>query len=187
MILATVLSAAALAQAAEARPGAGPRGFTPLGYRTSFTIEIDASREEVFGAATGDVTGWWDHSFAENPAELVIEPAFGGQFYERFREGSDDGALHATVIYVSRPSALRMQGPLGLSGYAFDMVTSWMLEDRDGATAFTVELAMSGEVDAEVAGVVEGVWRHFIEARLKPYVEAGCHRAPREPCGAFSE
>ncbi|XBQ16280.1 MAG: SRPBCC domain-containing protein [Oceanicaulis sp.] len=184
MIAALILAAA---QAAEPAP-AELQSFTPQGFRTRIEVEIAAPREEVFEAATGDVTGWWDHSFALDPAEMVIEPVFGGRFYERLEAGSDDGALHARVIYVDAPGVLRLHGPLGLSGRAVDIVTSWTLtEAEDGAaTAFTVDLAMTGEIDAELAGIVRQVWVHFIEGRLKPYVEAGCHTAPDDPCAAFA-
>lgn len=166
---------------------AAPEPFAPQGFRSQVVVEIAAPREEVFAAATGDVSPWWDHSFAEDPAELVIEPAFGGRFYERLSEGSDDGALHARVIYVDAPQSLRLHGPLGLSGRALDLVTSWTLAEAENgaATVFTVDLAMTGEIDAELAATVNRVWVHFIDGRLKPYVEAGCHHAPDQPCAAF--
>lgn len=164
-----------------------PEPFTPQGFRSQVVVEIAAPRPEVFEAATGDVSPWWDHSFALEPAELVIEPAFGGRFYERLRDGTDDGALHARVIYVDAPSQLRLNGPLGLSGRAIDLVSSWSLEEIEAGegTRFTVDLAMTGEIDAELAATVTRVWVHFIEGRLKPYVEAGCHLEPEEPCAAF--
>ena len=46
--------------------------------------------------------------------------------------------------------------------------------------------ATAAEIDAELAGIVRNVWQHFIGARLKPYVEAGCHLAPEAPCSAFA-
>jgi uncharacterized protein YndB with AHSA1/START domain len=172
---------AALAQATA------PEAFTPQGFRTQLVVEIAAPRAKVFEAATGDVSPWWDHSFSLQPSELVIEPVFGGRFYERFEDGSQDGALHARVIYVDAPAQLRLNGPLGLSGRALDLVSSWSLEEvHDGtATRFTVDLAMTGEVDADLAQVVTNVWIHFIDGRLKPYVEAGCHLEPDAPCAAF--
>ena len=54
-------------------------------------------------------------------------------------------------------------------------------------TRFTVDLAITGEVDEELAGIVRRVWVHFIEGRLKPYMEAGCHLEPEAPCAAFEE
>lgn len=182
----SMILALMLAIADPAAP-AGPQAFEPQGFRHSLSFEINAPRNEVFAAATGDVSPWWDHRFMPDPAELVIEPVFGGRFYERFTQGSDDGALHATVIYVNAPEALRLEGPFGLSGRAVTKLVSWRLEEADdgAATVFHVDIALSGEVDAALAGLVSDVWRHFIGARLTPYVEAGCHREPEAPCAAW--
>lgn len=162
--------------------------FEPQGFVTSVSVDIAAPVADVFDAATGDVGGWWDHSFWPDPAEMVIEPRFGGRFYERFEAGRENGSLHARVIFVNAPHELRLHGPLGLSGRAVDLVSNWRLEAADDgrATAFTVELHMSGEIDAELAGTVRRVWHHFIAERLKPYVETGCHLAPETPCAAFA-
>lgn len=181
MLLALSLSLAA--QTAE--PPADLEAFTPQGFRTRIVVEIAAPRTEVFEAATGDISPWWDHTFWPDPAELVIEPEFGGRFYERFREGEPSGALHGRVIFVNAPETLRIHGPLGLSGRAVDHVATWTLEETGDHTRFTVDLAMTGEIDAPLAGVVRGVWEHFIEGRLKPYVEAGCHRTPETSCSAW--
>tara|TARA_R110002073_G_scaffold238408_2_gene399410 strand:- start:2152 stop:2703 length:552 start_codon:yes stop_codon:yes gene_type:complete len=164
---------------------AGVEAFDPHGFTASFTVEIDAPPAVVFDAATGDISPWWDHSFALDPVELVIEPHFGGRFYERLRDGSDDGALHATVIYVDAPTALRLHGPLGLSGRSIDLVTSWTLTPAGDGTQFQVDLAMQGQLDAELAAVVLATWQHFIGGRLKPWIEAGCHVEPQAPCAAW--
>lgn len=179
---------ATIAFVAAVQDAQGVDEFQPQGFRTQIAVEIDAPVADVFDAATGDITGWWDHSFWQDPAEMVIEPEFGGRFYERFEADSDNGALHARVIFVRAPHELRLHGPLGLSGRAVDMVTSWTLtETQDGhGTQFAIALHLSGEIDAELAGVVRSVWVHFIEGRLKPYVEAGCHRTPETPCAAFA-
>ena len=160
--------------------------FEVQGFRTTQTITIEAPRDEVWEAATGDVSPWWGHTFKADRVELIIEPEFGGRFYERFRDGEDSGALHADIIYVDAPSELRMHGPLGLSGRSYDLVINWTLEEADAeTTSFTVDLSMHGEIDAELAGVVHGVWTHFIAGRLKTYVEADCHLTPDEPCAAL--
>ncbi len=180
------LFAALALQTAEAPP---VEPFEPQGFRAQIVIDIEAPRATVFDVATGDVKPWWDHTFYPDPAELVIEPALGGRFYERFLEGREDGVIHAEVISVYRPELLRLEGPLGLSGRAYHLVTTWTLEETAGGeqTRFTVDLAMMGEVDAELAAIVRNVWVHFIEGRLKPFIEAGCHEAPGQPCPAFAE
>jgi len=50
----------------------------------------------VYDHLTGDISDWWDHSFAENPEKLFIEARPGGGFYEIF-DKQGNGALHATV------------------------------------------------------------------------------------------
>lgn len=186
---ASLLVALTLAQAAPADPSAPAEAvtrFEPQGYVARFTVEIAAPRERVWAAATGDVTGWWDHSMFPDPEIMRIEPAPGGRFLERPSADGDDGTLHATVIHVQAPRVLRLHGPLGLSGRAFDLVTTWTLEaPAREATQFSVELRMAGEIDAPTAAMVRGVWTHFIEGRLKPFVEAGCDLEPEAPCAIF--
>lgn len=182
-----ILAAALALQAAEPAPEIIE--YDVHGYRTRIEVMIDAPREVVFEAATGDVSPWWDHTFwPDRPAELRIEPIFGGVFYERFEEGSDNGVIHAQIIGVHAPQMLRMDGPLGLAGRGYQLVTTWTLEEAEegAATQFLIDLSMIGEVDAELAGIVRSVWVHFIEGRLKPYVEADCHLAPEAPCAAFA-
>jgi hypothetical protein len=177
-----ILAAALLAQSS---PELTP--FEAQGFRTQIVVDISAPRDEVFDAATGDVSPWWDHTFWPGPAELVIEPEVGGLFYERFEAGAPDGVVHARVIFVRAPEQLRLDGPLGLSGRAVHLVSSWTLEEgaSPNETVFTVDLAMTGELDEELAGIVRSVWVHFIEGRLKPFMEADCHLTPETPCAAF--
>lgn len=181
----TLLAALAIQDAADP---AALNAYDVQGFRTRIVVEIDADRQDVWDAATGDISPWWDHSFALEPAELVIEPVFGGRFYERLEAGSGDGAVHATVIYVDAPDSLRLHGPLGLSGRSYDLVSSWTLSEAEsGGTTFSVDLSMHGEIDAQMAGVVRDVWIHFIGNRLKTYMESGCYRQPEAPCAAFGE
>ena len=65
-------------------------------------LVLPGSPEQIFDAATGDISGWWDHSYSGNPARFVLEPWPGGRFLEVFQEGSRDGVIHATVTYARR-------------------------------------------------------------------------------------
>ncbi len=47
----------------SAEPAPEIQAFTPQGFRTRIVVEIEAPREAVFEAATGDVSPWWDHTF----------------------------------------------------------------------------------------------------------------------------
>ncbi|MFZ5515304.1 MAG: hypothetical protein ACOY90_01615 [Candidatus Zhuqueibacterota bacterium] len=35
----------------------------------------------IYDAITGDISGWWDHTFSGKPARFFIEPKPGGGFY----------------------------------------------------------------------------------------------------------
>ena len=140
-------------------------------FQFSFLVELPGTPDEVFAEATGDISPWWDHSMAENPVSLSIEPVPGGRFLE-IMDADGGGVVHATVTQVQKGKMLRMVGPMGLAGYAVDMVTTWTLEPSiQGGTAFTVEVHAVGEVQEGWGEVVEQTWRHFIEGQLKAHLE----------------
>ena len=127
----------------------------------------------IFDAVTGDISGWWDHHMSENPKEFYIEPFPGGGFFEIF-DDEGNGVLHATVIYADRGKILRFDGPLGLSGKAIQLVTTYNFEPvGSDSTLFKVSVHASGEVDEGIPALVEKVWEHFIFEQLKPYIESG--------------
>ena len=140
----------------------------------SFTKEVilPGTREQIFDAATGDISEWWDHTFSGNPKKLYIEPKPGGGFWEIF-DDKGNGVLHATVIYVNRPKIIRFDGPLGLSGKAVQIVTTYEFATDEGdSTLMKVSVHGSGELEKEMPAIVEKVWEHFIYERFKPYVES---------------
>ena len=143
-------------------------------WRVEHEIVVTGSPEVVYDAFTGDVSGWWDHTMSENPKSLVIEAKPGGQFLEIF-DDSGDGAEHARVIYAKRGELLRMRGPLGLSGFAIDMVYSISFAADGEQTRVKLDLKGAGEFDQTWAEAVDGVWHHFLVERFQAYVEAGKH------------
>jgi len=125
----------------------------------------------IYDHLTGDISGWWDHSFSEDPYRLYIEPRPGGGFYEIFDE-SGDGARHATVIYAKRGEMLRMEGPLGLSGQALTLVCTYRLKPSgDNGTLLTLNVNGAGEFSEETPGMVKQVWEHFLWERFQPYIQ----------------
>lgn len=136
-------------------------------------LTLPGSPEMIYDAMTGDISGWWDHHFSESPKRLYIEPKPGGGFYEIFND-SGDGVKHATVILAERGKHLRFDGPLGLSGYAIQIVTSYDFEPvGSDSTRLKVSVHAAGEVKEGWPETVEKVWHHFIFERFKPYVESG--------------
>jgi uncharacterized protein YndB with AHSA1/START domain len=158
-------------------PAAAEITTLPTGaFSFEHTLTLPGAPEEIYDALTGDLTGWWDHTFSGKPARFYLDPKPGGGFYEIFDE-SGDGVLHATVIYAQRGRLLRFRGPLGLSGKALDLVMTYALEPAGAdSTTLTLTVNGAGQIDAGVPEITEQVWHHFLDERFKPYVESGKHR-----------
>lgn len=148
---------------------------SPSSFTVAQELFLPVPPEEAYDAMTGDISGWWDHSFSEEPAALFIEPKPGGGFVELFDE-SGDGVLHATVTYADRGKLLRLVGPLGLAGNPFTMVMTFVFEPAKGGTTVKLTAVSMGEMQDGWDAAVDGVWHHFLFERLKPWVEAGNHR-----------
>ena len=141
----------------------------------SFDKEVTllGTPEVIFDAVTGDISGWWDHHMSENPKEFFIEPVPGGGFWEIF-DDEGNGVLHARVIYADRGKMLRFDGPLGLSGQAIQLVTTYQFEPVGAdSTLFKVSVHAAGEVADGIPAIVERVWEHFIFEQFVPYIKSG--------------
>ena len=144
-------------------------------FAFSKEVILPGTLEQIFQTATGDISGWWDHSFSETPKKLFIEAKPGGGFWEIF-DDEGNGALHATVIYCEKPKMIRFDGPLGLSGRAVQIVTTYEFsESGKDSTLMKVSVHGSGELEPDLPALVEKVWEHFIFERFKPYIESGKH------------
>jgi hypothetical protein len=138
-------------------------------------IILPGSPVIIYDAITGDISGWWDHSFSDTPLNFYIEPKPGGGFYEIFDENGD-GVLHATVIIADRGKLLRFDGPLGLSGRAIKMVhTIEFSPIGSDSTILKISVNVSGESDEGLPETLNRVWYHFLFERLKPYIEKKRH------------
>jgi hypothetical protein len=155
-------------------------GFTFSGYAAdslttggfSFALEstVPGTPESIYDSLTGDISGWWDHSASDDPLRLYIEPRPGGGFWEIF-DPSGDGVRHAEVTYARRGERLRMEGPLGLTGHAIHMVTTYELQPVGAdSTLLTIQVNASGEMQAAWPEIVEKTWRHFLFDRFTPYI-----------------
>jgi len=134
-------------------------------------LTLPGSPNYIYDHITGDISGWWDHSFSDKPYKFYIEPKPGGGFYELF-DDKGNGVKHATVIYANRGEMLRFEGPLGLSGMAINLVCTYKFEPK-GADSTILHLSVhgAGEVPAGTPAIVESVWHHFLFDRFKPYIE----------------
>lgn len=138
-------------------------------------LVLPASPEAVYDAVTGDISGWWDHSFSKQPKKLYLEAKPGGGFWEIFND-SGDGALHATVIFAERGKAIRFTGPLGLSGQAVNMVTTYEFSPDLAGTKLRLTCNVAGQFEDGEDKAVDAVWHHFLFERLKPYIESGAYK-----------
>jgi hypothetical protein len=138
-------------------------------------VTLPGNPEIIFDAVTGDISRWWDHSFTDNPKKFFIEPVPGGGFWEIF-DDEGNGVLHARVIYADRGKMLRYDGPLGLSGKAIQIVTTYQFEPvGTDSTLFKVSVHAAGEVEEGIPAIVARVWEHFVFEQLEPYIKAGKH------------
>ncbi|GEQ99090.1 hypothetical protein JCM17844_27270 [Iodidimonas gelatinilytica] len=173
---------------AQAQSGADEARVTKLESRAfslSHQVELPASTSEVWAAITSDISGWWDHSFADTPARLFIKAQPGGAFYEYFDEAGQNGVVHARVIYAEADKRLVLDGPLGFNGHAVTIITTWELQPSEQKTRsiLTARLSVSGVYQDGWDTALESVWAHFLSGRLKGYLEAGCRGGG--PCAAF--
>jgi Domain of unknown function (DUF6265) len=152
-------------------------------FRVEQELVLSATPNEVYDAVTGEISAWWDHSFSGHPKKLYIEACAGGGFYEVF-DDAGNGALHATVIYADRGKRLRFAGPLGFAGRAVDLVTTYDLAAVEGGTKFHLTVTAAGDVDEQLAGIVDSVWHHFLDERLKPYITSGDYKTHGKAGGA---
>lgn len=141
------------------------------GYTIENAVVVPRSPEAVFDTMTGDISPWWDHTLSKNPVKLWIEPRPGGMFLEQFDE-QGNGARHAVVTVADRGRLLRLEGPYGLTGQAVTMVTTLTYEARgQDSTRVACRCNITGQINAEVASIVDKTWQHFLFERLKPFLE----------------
>jgi hypothetical protein len=150
---------------------ADPTEFPVHGFTITQDVMLPVSPARAFDLMTGDISGWWDHHFAEHPKALYIEPKPGGGFFEIF-DDAGHGVRHAVVTWADPGKHLRFEGPLGLAGRALTMVTTWDYAPVGDSTKITCTVNLSGQIDADFAKVVEGVWHHFLVEQLQPWVAA---------------
>ena len=145
-------------------------------FQVTHSLTLPGSPESLFDQVSGDISGWWDHSMSEKPVKFYIEPKAGGGFFEIFDEAGN-GVKHAEIIYAQRGKLLRFVGPLGLSGNAINLVTSYQFEAvGNDSVRLKVTVNASGQMEEGWAETVDQVWYHFLFERLKPYVENLQHK-----------
>lgn len=174
------LFAAVLLVAGASRLRGDTKDLKTGAFQVQQELVLPASPEAVFDAVTGDISGWWDHTFSGHPKKLFIEPKPGGGFMEIF-DDAGNGALHATVIYADRGKRLRFTGPLGLSGDAVNFVTTLDFLPDPAGTKLRLTCNVSGQIQDGEDKIVDQVWHHFLSERLKPYIESGAYKSKPRP------
>jgi hypothetical protein len=140
-------------------------------FAVEHQLVLPGSPEIIYDAITGDISGWWDHSFSKSPLRFYIEPKPGGGFYEIYDE-EGNGVLHATVIVAERGRLFRFDGPLGLSGRAVKAVHTYQFSEvGEDSTQLKFSAHFFGETEEGLAETIDKVWYHFLFERFKPYIE----------------
>jgi len=133
-------------------------------------VELQATPERVFAALTTEIGAWWDHTFAEEPRGLYLEPYAGGRFYEEFGHGGS--ALYAVVTYAEPGKLLVLSGSMGMRGPVLATVR-YELEPHEGGTLLRLAHRVVGEVDDETREMYTTGWEALLDGQLKEYVEQG--------------
>jgi hypothetical protein len=173
LVLAGTLAALPLAHGMlrAAPDDAPPQTFESVGFSFEREVVVPTTPDRAFAFFTGDVSGWWDHTFTERPAKLVIEPKVGGGFYELFDE-QENGIQHAVITWCEPGRKLVMRGPLGLHGRAADLVTTITFEALgENETRVVASVHGVGEFGETGPRIVAEVWRHFLVEAYGPWVE----------------
>jgi hypothetical protein len=152
---------------------AGVESLPTGGFAFTQRLVLPVDPEIAYDYLTGDISGWWDHSYSEQPLKLYIDARPGGGFYEIFDE-QGNGVQHAVVIFAQRGKRLTLRGPLGLSGNALDMVFNFEFQSDAAGTEIVMQARAAGQLDPGWPESVAGVWHHFLVERLLPYAERDC-------------
>ncbi len=161
-----VASLATVGAAANETAGVGEIHFT-------LEAELPGDVNFAYALVTGDISGWWDHTFSEKPLRLYVEARPGGGFYEIFDEAGN-GVEHARVIFARSGEKLTMAGPLGFNGWATDIVFTYEFEPLESGSLLRLTVNGSGQLKDGWADSIEAVWRHFIFEQLVPYARRRC-------------
>lgn len=115
--------------------------------------QVSASPEEAW-AVLIKPSVWWDskHTWSTDASNLTLDPRAGGCFCEVLPNPSSPKAAprgsveHMRVVYVERPRALRMVGPLGplQADAATATLTIQLKADDKGGTQVSLEYVVGG-------------------------------------------
>jgi hypothetical protein len=141
---------------------------TTFSFQQKVTVPVEPAL--AYDLATGDISGWWDHKFSEQPAQFCIDARAGGGFWELF-DTEGQGLRHAVVTWAQRGKRLRFEGPLGLAGSAVQSVMTYDFAPAAGGTELTLTVNVAGQVEPSWPAGVSQVWQHFL-GRYRDYVVA---------------
>ena len=139
-------------------------------FQINQEIKINASPEKVFAHLTNDITAWWDHGFSENPKAIILEPKFGGRFYEDMGDGN--GVIYCHVMHVVKNKTLIMQGAMGMPGAVFGNI-AFELVTEGSATILKLSHHAFGEISEDHKKNYTSGWNNLLGARLKSLIESG--------------
>ncbi len=145
------------------------------GFTVKHEVSIGAAPDAVWKALV-DVGSWWDmaHSYSSDGKNMTIEARPGGCFCEKLPNGG--AVVHATVIFVSPGSLLRMSGVLGpMQSSGIAGALSWRIAADGAGSKLEMTYSVGGYFPAgfeRVAPVVNNVLGGQV-ARLKAFAETG--------------
>ena len=141
--------------------------------RYEFEVSIDAPRDRVWKALTGQVSSWWlpDFQMLGPDSVVTLEPIAGGRLFE---ECGDKGLLWYTVLAISPGESLSLAGFCTQDfGGPCTTLLSVKLTPDGGGTKVCVSDGLFGRVADEQVVSLESGWKRLFSEGLKNHVERG--------------
>lgn len=143
------------------------------GFTAAFTVEAQATPEDVYRKLTDNVADWWNpsHTFSGSSRNLTIDARPSGCFCEKFPSGG--GVRHLEVVFAQPGKMLRMAGALGpMQGMGVSGALTILLTPSGQVTKISVTYSASGMGVEKVAAPADGMLSDQF-ARLKNFIETG--------------
>jgi len=138
----------------------------------SFSVKLNASKNQVWKALTTDIGKWWGKDFCTSPntKKFVLDAQIGGLMYED--AGSGQGLVWGMVIGVDKPNSLQIKGHLSAEfGGPAVSFQHFKLEEKGKTTELKFSDTIFGAIDDGFEKSLTKGWKDIFGKALKAYLD----------------